>query len=160
MKKFWMLYCIALVTYIAGICLPILLLEQVFGIFNNEQSILSGLGMLVEKHEFLLFLVIGVFSVVFPVLKFCAMAVIAKKLQNGEGVAVLWVERLESAGRWSMLDVFVVAQLVVFVKLGSLANVTPKLGVVFFAASVILAMLSSINLKKLVEESSFAMQEA
>jgi paraquat-inducible protein A len=43
--------------------------------------------------------------------------------------------------KWSMLDVFVVALLVVSVKLGSLAQAHVELGIYAFAASVVLTML-------------------
>jgi len=50
---------------------------------------------------------------------------------------------LASYSKWSMLDVFVVALLVVSVKLGSLAEARVEVGIYAFAASVILTMLLS-----------------
>jgi paraquat-inducible protein A len=46
-------------------------------------------------------------------------------------------------GKWSMLDVFVVALLVVSVKLGAMAEARVEIGIYAFAASVILTMLLS-----------------
>jgi paraquat-inducible protein A len=43
-------------------------------------------------------------------------------------------------GKWSMLDVFVVAVLVVAVKLGAIADVEMRFGLYAFAASVLLTM--------------------
>ena len=43
-------------------------------------------------------------------------------------------------GKWSMLDVFVVAILVVAVKLGAIANVEMRYGLYAFAASVLITM--------------------
>jgi paraquat-inducible protein A len=50
---------------------------------------------------------------------------------------------LATYSKWSMLDVFVVALLVVSVKLGALAQVNVELGIYAFAASVFLTMLVS-----------------
>jgi paraquat-inducible protein A len=48
-------------------------------------------------------------------------------------------------GRWSMLDVFLVAILVALVKLGTFASIQPELGIVAFAGVVVLTMLASTN---------------
>ena len=50
---------------------------------------------------------------------------------------------LAEYSKWSMLDVFVVALLVVSVKLGALAQAHVREGIYFFAASVVLTMLVS-----------------
>lgn len=51
---------------------------------------------------------------------------------------------LETWGKWSMLDVFVVALLFVSVKLGSLANVTVHEGLYWFGGAVIVIQLLSV----------------
>ena len=53
------------------------------------------------------------------------------------------LEALGILGKWSMLDIFVVAILIVAVKLGPLANVTPRVGVYFFSMSIILSIISA-----------------
>ena len=50
---------------------------------------------------------------------------------------------IETLGKWSMLDVFVVALLLVSLKLGALAKVEVHYGLYFFTASVILTMALS-----------------
>ena len=150
MKTFWLLFTVMFVTYVLGISLPILTLEKVFGIFNNEQSILSGLGTLIDHEEYILFAIIGLFSILFPILKFTSMAIIAVKWTRTGVACKKWLEVLEKAGRWSMLDVFVVALVVVFVKLGTLANVEPRYGVIFFTISVIVAILTSECLGRII----------
>jgi paraquat-inducible protein A len=52
---------------------------------------------------------------------------------------------IEIIGRWSMLDVFLVAILVALIKLGSIATVKPELGIVAFGCVVVLTMLASAN---------------
>ena len=52
---------------------------------------------------------------------------------------------VEFVGRWSMLDIFVVAILVALVHLQSLATIKAGLGAVFFGAVVVLTMLSAME---------------
>jgi paraquat-inducible protein A len=48
-------------------------------------------------------------------------------------------------GKWSMLDVFLVAIFVALVKLGTIATINPEPGIVAFAAVVVLTMIASAN---------------
>ena len=50
---------------------------------------------------------------------------------------------IEIIGRWSMLDIFLLAVLVAIMKLGPWTYVEPELGAVMFALVVILTMLAS-----------------
>ncbi len=49
----------------------------------------------------------------------------------------------EWIGRWSMLDVFVVALLAAVVEFGNLARVEPGPGIIAFALAVVLTMLAA-----------------
>ena len=64
-----------------------------------------------------------------------------------EGAAAhrkLWLyEMVEYIGRWSMIDIFVVAILSALVQLRGLATITPGPAAFFFALSVIFTMLSA-----------------
>ena len=51
----------------------------------------------------------------------------------------------ELVGRWSMVDVFVVALLVALVQVGNLATIEPAMGAVAFASVVILTMLAAMS---------------
>jgi paraquat-inducible protein A len=50
---------------------------------------------------------------------------------------------VEFLGRWSMLDVMLVAILVAFVKLGDLVNIQPGNGLIAFSALVLCSLLAS-----------------
>ena len=52
---------------------------------------------------------------------------------------------LELVGRWSMLDVYVVAILVALVQIQLLATVTPGNGAAAFATVVVLTMLATMS---------------
>ena len=52
---------------------------------------------------------------------------------------------IEFIGRWSMLDIFVIAILVAVVNFGRIASVEANLGAVAFASVVILTMLAAVT---------------
>ena len=57
-----------------------------------------------------------------------------------------WVFKIiEVAGRWAMLDVFVMAVLVSLVKLQRLATILPGAGLLAFCAVVVLTLLASAS---------------
>lgn len=125
-----------------GLQAPILTLEK-FYFFTNTVSLLSALQQLAQEAEWGLFVLVGSFSVVFPVLKLLVLLLIWN-FEPAQGERhrrhLHW---LTEYGKWSMLDVFVVALLVVSVKLGMMAEAHVEIGIYAFAASVILTMLLS-----------------
>ena len=54
-------------------------------------------------------------------------------------------EVVEFVGRWSMIDVFVIAVLSALVRIGQLMNIYPAVGALLFAAVVILTMFAAMT---------------
>ena len=54
-------------------------------------------------------------------------------------------EVVEFVGRWSMIDVFVIAVLSALVRMGQLMNVYPAWGAVLFAMVVIITMIAAMT---------------
>lgn len=133
---------VALVLLAIGLINPILTLEK-FYFFSNTVSLWSALETLANEAEWGLFVLLGSFSVVFPVLKIL-MLLLIWNLEDATGERhrqhLRW---LETYSKWSMLDVFVVALLVVSVKLGAMVEARVEFGIYAFAASVVLTMLLS-----------------
>ncbi len=127
---------------LAGLQLPLLTLEK-FYLFSNTVSLYSALVQLGSEGEWGLFILIGLFSVVFPVLKLGMLALVWNLETRDSAAHRRHLHWLSEYSRWSMLDVFVVALLVVSVKLGALAQAHVREGIYFFAASVVLTMLLS-----------------
>jgi paraquat-inducible protein A len=133
----------------AGLVLPVITLEK-FLVVTNTFSIVSGTWHLLEQGQVVLFVLIATFSIVLPVLK---LAVLLRVLAGTRQSAVLhkaleWIHRF---GRWSMLDVFVVALMVVTVKLGAIADVTTHYGLYAFAGAVLLTMIVTARVVQLVD---------
>ncbi len=125
-----------------GLTLPLLKLSK-FWIFGDTVSIVSAIKSLYGAGEIFLATVLLVFSILFPVGKNLTMlAVFIKGARVGHfSQRLLGVVAL--LGKWSMLDVFIVAILVASVKLGILAHASVLSALYFFAASVLLTNLLS-----------------
>jgi len=131
---------LALLAY--GLYAPILTLEK-FYFFSNTVSLLSALQQLANEAEWGLVILLGTFSVIFPVLKIVMLLVIWNFSSSDGLYHRRHLKWLAEYSKWSMLDVFVVALLVVSVKLGAVAEANTEAGIYAFAASVVLTMLAS-----------------
>ncbi len=126
--------------FILGVFLPMITISKFF-IVKNSFSVASGLLQLLQDGHFLLFLVVGGFSVLLPIMKIYVLF----KLLNDSGTNNHQVERylhlMHEYGRWAMLDVMVVAVLIVTVKLGAIASIQVHLGLYVFGGAVLLIMI-------------------
>jgi len=131
---------VSLMLLFWGLTLPILSVTK-FWLFGDTVSIISAIQSLYAAGEVFLATVLLVFSILFPVAKNLSMlAVFIKGARVGRFSRRLM--RITAVlGKWSMLDVFIVAILVASVKLGILAHASVLSALYFFAASVILTNL-------------------
>lgn len=125
-----------------GLKLPLVSVEK-FYFFGNTVSLLSAISQLWQGQEKSLAILLGGFSVVFPILKLLLLFLIWNLEDSNSNRHRRHLKWLATYSKWSMLDVFVVALLVVTVKLGALAQAQVEFGLYAFAASVILTMLLS-----------------
>ena len=128
----WVIAAVALAT---GLALPAVRVTQ-FRLVDDTLSVLSGVGDLWRDGSWPLAVVIGLFSVAFPVAKL-ALAVwlwFAPHAPRStlHALAV-------GAGKWSMLDVLVVAIVVASLQTGFLVRLRPEVGIYLFGASTLLA---------------------
>ena len=137
----------SLITLGIGVSAPILTFKKLV-FYKRTFSILSGLGSLFKEGEYFLFLIIGVFSVLFPIAKILLLSVIWYFKSLPKDKAKKYLHYLGGISKWSMLDVFIVAILVVIVRLGVLGKVEAHWGIYIFAASVILSIFASSRLNK------------
>ncbi|WP_419904609.1 paraquat-inducible protein A [Kiloniella sp.] len=141
----------AIGTLIAGLTIPILKVEKFF-LFEDLISIVGAIDELARSGEYLLALVILLFSVVFPTMKIF-VADYVWRARNVEHKSVQKaVKLIDLLGKWSMLDVFVVGMIVISAKSSGMANATSQPGMYYFGASVIFSMLGVILLKRSIEK--------
>jgi len=147
-----LLILVSMILLLIAYSLPLLRVEKMV-FWKNEYSIIAGVHGLWEQGQYALAIILFFFSIVFPVFKLAMLGCLwAVRLAEQRRQAVLhWLGIL---GKWSMLDVFVVAILIVLVKLGPLANVQPQRGVYWFAAAIFLSMVTSMYVDSLARNSS------
>lgn len=136
---------------VVGLVAPVMTLKKLV-VVKNTFSLGSGLISLGAEGHIILFVLIGLFSVVFPIAKI-ALLTIATNAVSGERIT-RWLGWLNIFGKWSMLDVFVVAVLLATVKLRMLADVEVHYGLYAFAASVVLTMVAAHFAKKWLTEAA------
>lgn len=137
-----LLLCAALILLLIGLYIPIITVEK-FYLFSNTVSLLSALQQLWLSAEWGLFALILTFSVIFPIGKIALLLIICNLPFANTQSHQRWLHRVAVYGKWSMLDVFVVALLVVTIKLGALAQAKVEWGIYAFAASVVITLLVS-----------------
>ena len=134
-----------------GLHLPTLTVRQLWE--KNTFTILTGIESLyADKQHFLAF-VVFFFSIVFPIVKLVSLyALWFLPMRPESRKRILY--GLSLLGKWSMLDVFIVAVLIVSVKLGALASANAENGIYFFGASILLAMVATALEERLVRKNA------
>ena len=113
---------------------------------KTSDTIISGIIFFFESGEWPLAIIIFLASVLLPLLKIILMIYLLYTVGNRKADRRAENTRLyriaELVGRWSMLDIFVIAILVALVQLDALTTIIPGNGAIAFAAVVILTMLA------------------
>jgi paraquat-inducible protein A len=127
------------VMLISGCFLPMLTLTK-FLFIANSFSIVSGLVELFQRGQWVICIVIGLFSVVLPLVKIGLLFLLLRHREIRSPAAARLLKLMHDYGRWAMLDVMVVAVMIVTVKLGVVAEVEIHPGLYLFGAAVLLIM--------------------
>tara|TARA_R110000850_G_scaffold172807_5_gene298460 strand:+ start:1396 stop:2004 length:609 start_codon:yes stop_codon:yes gene_type:complete len=134
-----------LIVYVPANMYPMLRTTQMFT--SQDSTIVGGVVDLVHHHAYAIAAIVFVASVVIPVGKFIVITYLAVLLSRPHNKDPHTLHTLHSAvefiGRWSMIDVFVVAILVALVQFDVLASIKPGLAAACFALSVVFTMLSA-----------------
>lgn len=134
----------AAILYLPANLLPVLRIESTIN-GSRPSTVISGVVQFWQEEDYPVALIIFIASIVVPVLKFLAIAMLCLGVRFG-----FWPRALtqlyrvtDYIGRWSMVDVFVVAILVGVVQLGSVITINAGEGVFAFAGAVFLTMLAA-----------------
>lgn len=114
---------------------------------EDASTILCGVVELTQLGSYGVAFIVFFASIVIPVAKFAAIAVLALAVRHEIAMSQTRLTHLyevvEFIGRWSMIDIFVVAILAALVQLGFLASLAPGPAAACFALSVTFTMLSA-----------------
>ncbi len=133
----------ALGFFATGIFLPFTSVTKLW-LFENQVSVFQGLIILWKAGELFLFLILFVFTVCFPFVKINALLALWLYPGLTSEQAKNFFKFVSHLGKWSMLDVFVVAILVLTVKSGGLASIKVQSGFFLFLISVTLTQFASL----------------
>ncbi|KLN59235.1 hypothetical protein WH96_18610 [Kiloniella spongiae] len=142
---------VALGTLFAGLTIPILRVEKFF-LFEDLISISGAIGQLADSGEYLIAVIILLFSVIFPTLKILVANYIWRARSVDHKSVRRAVKLIDLLGKWSMLDVFIVGMIVISAKSSGMANATSQPGMYYFGASVICSMVAVILLKRSIDK--------
>ncbi|MGV6858672.1 MAG: paraquat-inducible protein A [bacterium] len=141
----WALVISALILYIPANTLPVMSVVVLGD--GNTDTIFSGVLHLLEAGMWPLALVVFVASLLIPILKLITLTGLLVSIHIRSSWRLKersYLYRLtEFVGRWSMVDIFVIAILVALVQFGALADIEAGAGALSFAAVVILTMFAA-----------------
>lgn len=145
LQRVWALWLVGLMCYVPANVYPMLQTRTLLNV--QEDTIVGGAVELINHGAVGIALIILIASVVIPLGKFMAIAFLAVSVTRPSSVSnhhrQMLYEVVEYIGRWSMIDIFVVAIMSSLVQLNTLAAVSPGRASLFFALSVIFTMLSA-----------------
>ena len=149
-RLYWLLL-VACVLLILGLGAPMLTISQ-FVVIRSSFSVLSGISELFINGHLLLFLLVTLLSLVLPILKIWILFIIVSNKRGNSTSIKRYLHLMHDYGRWSMLDVLVVAILIVMVKLGTIASIQIHFGLYVFGAAVLLIMFITNRVVSLTDE--------
>ena len=143
----WAFLIAAIVLYIPANVLPVMKTSSIFG--SQNDTIMSGVVYLWVSGSWPLAVVVFVASVLVPMAKIFALAFLNASVQMRSTWQPEQRTRLyrvvELVGRWSMLDIYVIAILVALVQLKAIATIQAGPAAIAFAAVVVLTMIAAMT---------------
>lgn len=148
----------AVVTLFYGLVTPILMvtihkevdyLGEIVLSFESK-GVMGSIGKLLENGDTVVAFVILLFSVIVPVTKTLALLFVSLFMTSKFAHSI--VRFFKVIGKWSMVDVFVVAVFLVYLtsNKGDVSHAEIEVGLYFFLAYVILSMLVSLSADKML----------
>ncbi len=141
----WAFLIAAMIAYLPANLYPVMTVIS----FGKSQSdtIMSGVIYLFVHGDWPLALIVFVASVLVPLVKMLALLYLLITVQRKSNLHNMQRTRIyrivELIGRWSMVDIFVVALLAALVNVGTVATIEPGAGAIAFTAVVILTIFAA-----------------
>jgi paraquat-inducible protein A len=137
----------ALILYAPANIFPILRMEMYGAV--SENTVWEGCVRLYQSGDYTVAVIVFLASIVIPFLKVLGLVFLVISTKLGMARKKLGRTRIyqfiDAIGRWSMLDVFVLAILVSLVKLQRLATIVPGRGLLAFTSVAVLTILASAS---------------
>lgn len=145
LTKTWALLITSIILFVPANLLPITTTTQ-FGAESTD-TIMSNILILWELKSYFIAIIIFLASIVTPLVKIVILIYLCLSVRYFPNASAKKRTKLfhltELVGRWSMIDVFVVALLGTLIQMGVLATITPASGIIAFCAVVVATMLAA-----------------
>jgi len=137
----------AILLYFPANILPIMITDLLGD--KMPSTILAGVILLWSEGSYPVAMVIFIASILVPTLKMIAIGWLCWDAKghgqrDSERMHLIY-EVVEFVGRWSMIDVFVIAVLSSLVRMGGLMSIYPAMGALMFALVVIMTMFAAMT---------------
>jgi paraquat-inducible protein A len=146
-SRTWALLIASVILYIPANVLPVMESASLFG--AQSDTIMSGVVYLWVSGSWPLAVIVFAASVLVPLAKIFALIFLNASVQLRSTWAPQQRTKLyrivEIVGRWSMLDIYVIALLVALVQLKAVATIRPGPAALAFAAVVVATMLAAMS---------------
>lgn len=149
---------VAMMTLILGLITPVLMVtihknvEYIGDIVLSFESkgVIGSIVKLFDGGDIIVAVVILLFSVIVPILKILSLLFISIFIESKFAHSI--VKFFKMIGKWSMVDVFVVAVFLVYLTAnkGDVSRAQVEVGLYFFLAYVIVSMLVSLSADKML----------
>lgn len=149
LQAVWAWLIAGIIMYVPANLLPMMQTRTFAGLKgNSESTIVEGVIQLMHHGSYGIAAIVFIASVIVPIAKFISIAWLATVAGRPATIEQAHTrlkiyEVVEFIGRWSMIDVFVVAILSALVQLGFVASIHPGPAAASFALSVAFTMLSA-----------------
>ena len=147
LNRTWAFLIAACMMYIPANLLPVMITRTLFG--AQYDTILSGVIYFWVSGAWGLAAIVFIASFLVPLFKLAVLFLLVFLAQRRsdwrQPERAKLYHIIEVIGRWSMLDVFVVALLAGLVHIQGFADVTAGVGIAAFGAVVVLTMLASLS---------------
>ena len=147
LQRTWALLGASAIMYIPANIYPIMNTTSLG--HSSPSTIIGGVVQLIQMGSWPIAAVIFIASVIVPVGKLVALTWLCLVVRRSSVLNAQSRTRLyrltEFIGRWSMVDVFVVAILVALIRAGSLMSITPGPAALAFGSVVVLTMLAAMT---------------
>ena len=147
LMRTWALLLTSAILYIPANLLPIMTVNSLGQ--GSPSTIMAGVIELVQHGMIPIAAVVFVASILVPTFKLVGIALLLFSVQRRQPLSarqrIIMYRFIEFIGRWSMLDIFVIAILVAVVNFGRIASIEANLGAVAFASVVVLTMLAAVT---------------
>jgi len=135
----------AIMLYIPAMVYPMMEITR-FGV-SVESTILEGVVSFLEYESYFIAIVIFIASVVIPLIKLVGLLLIFVSLKvhikMSNKAKVVMFKFIEAIGKWSMIDIYVVAILASVIQMDEIFNIKGGIAATSFALVVILTMIAA-----------------